>query len=241
MSAHALPRDKAPDAGGPGWRTPIAWALLVGWLGVTAWVFWWLELGGLRSLAEDAESRERLALFQADRLDPLALDHLGEAGASAAPGAVVVHFRDPSCQCNAEADAHFLSLIARHQGRGVVFAVADPPGTAASPARGLERLPRLPSAEVARLWRGLPALPVAAVFDAQGKPVYVGPYANATRCSTARGGPVEAALARAEQGRRETGTAGLALGCFCERRPVAVARLGPGSLPNPQTGENVTW
>lgn len=223
MNAQALSRENTAVPAAQGWRTPLAWGLLLAWLGVTAWVFWWLEFGGLRRFAPDERARERLALFRTERLDPLAVGHVGQEGEGEAARAVVVHFRDPACACNAEADAHFLSLVSRHQGRGVTFVIADPPGEAPSPARGLERLPRLPATEVARLWRGLPALPAAAVFDTAGRPVYVGPYANAARCSTARGGPVEAALATAERGAGPLAGGELALGCFCERRPTALA------------------
>jgi hypothetical protein len=196
-------------------------ALLALWLGGTAWAFWRVEVAPLRPFATGPEAMERLARFPHRQLDPAAVDGLLAAGGPTR--AVVVHLRDPACPCTAAADAHFEALRLRHGGDAVVFAVADAPGSAAQPARGLGRLPRLSADAAARLWDTVPAAPAAAVFDGRGVPLYLGPYADGGWCSAARGGPVDAVLAAARDGQSLPVTGGLATGCFCDRTSTAAS------------------
>ncbi|MCW5624600.1 MAG: hypothetical protein KIT73_07800, partial [Burkholderiales bacterium] len=152
-------------------------------------------------------------------LDPDAVARLQSGQGGAAPF-VVVHLRDGGCACNRAADEHFLALQALYPAHDVVFAVSDAPGHAMSTA--LERLPSLTAAESERLWRNLPATPAVAVFDPAGRPVYLGPYADIARCSTARGGPVEAAVMNPlRQSPDAPSPIVAALGCFCSRGPRA--------------------
>jgi hypothetical protein len=210
-------------------RKLAAAGLFVTWLGVTAWLFWQWQATGLGPAVADGAAGDQFAQFDATRLDPGAVARL-QTTAGAAARTVVVHLRDPGCACSRIADEHFLALVARHQADGVIFAVAEAPGPRATPARGMERLPHLTPAESELLWRNLPAAPAAAVFDASGRPVYLGP------CSTARGGPVEAAVAKAASESELAGPRPAAMmGCFCNRdqppaRHTALA-TATGELP----------
>jgi hypothetical protein len=202
-------------------RKLAAAGLFVTWLGVTAWLFWQWQATGLGPPLADGAAGDQFAQFDATRLDASAVVRL-QSVSGAASRTVVVHLRDPGCACSRVADEHFLALVARHQADSVIFAVAEAPGPRVTPARGMERLPHLTPAESELLWRNLPAAPAAAVFDPSGRPVYLGPYADIARCSTARGGPVEAAVAKSA---RETELAGprpaAMMGCFCNRSQQA--------------------
>lgn len=198
-------------------RKLAAAGLFVAWLGVTAWLFWQWQTNGLGPEAEGSKAGEQFAQFDAGRLDASAVARLQPV-----PGApsrtVVVHLRDASCACSRVADEHFLALVARHQADGVIFAVAEAPGPASAPTRGIERLPRLTPAESELLWCNLLVVLVAVVFDPAGRPVYLGPYADIARCSTARGGPVEAAVAKSVRSvALATPRSAAMMGCFCNR------------------------
>lgn len=198
-------------------RKLAAAGLFVTWLGVTAWLFWQWQATGLEPTIVDGAAGDRFAQFDANRLDSGAVARLQSVPGAAAP-TVVVHLRDPGCACSRIADEHFLALVTRHQADGVIFTVAEAPGPRTTPARGMERLPRLTPAESELLWRNLPAAPAAAVFDPAGRPVYLGPYADLSRCSTARGGPVEAAVAKSARATELAGPRPAAMmGCFCNR------------------------
>lgn len=225
-------------AAGTGERRKLAAAgLFVAWLGVTAWLFWQWQTTGLGPGMEAGTAGEQFAQFDAGRLDSSAVARL-----QSVPGTpsrtVVVHLRDSSCACSRVADEHFLALVARHQADGVIFAVAEAPGPVSSPARGIERLPRLTPAEAELLWRNLPAAPAAAVFDPAGRPVYLGPYADIARCSTARGGPVEAAVAKSVRSSDQaTPRAAAMMGCFCNRGSHGSAlRTALAAEPTPAAG-----
>jgi hypothetical protein len=198
-------------------RKLAAAGLFVAWLGVTAWLFWQWQATGLGPAVADGAAGDQFAQFDATRLDSSAVLRLQSAH-GAASRTVVVHLRDPGCACSRVADEHFLALVARHQADGVIFAVAEAPGPRGTPTRGMERLPHLTPAESELLWRNLPAAPAAAVFDPSGRPVYLGPYADIARCSTARGGPVEAAVAKSTRETERAGPRPVAMmGCFCNR------------------------
>lgn len=166
------------------------------------------------------------------RFDPAVLDgtvvagYLRENGMAGRSRAVVVHFHDPDCPCATLADARFLALKTRHVGDDVVFAVVEPAHGTERPARGLERLPRLPADAGARLWPALPATPAIAVFDGEGRPIYLGPYADGPTCSTAHGGAVDAVLANLLSGRGSAWQAMTTSGCVCP-----ASRPGLGGEP----------
>jgi len=158
--------------------------------------------------------------FDASVLDPTVIrSYLTENGMAGRVRAVVVHLRDGSCPCSTLGDARFLALRTRHVGEDVVFATAEAPWSAGDPVRGLERLPRLPTEAAARLWTNLPAAPAVAVFDGQGTPMFLGPYAEGAHCSAVHGGRAEAALAAAGSGSgSQAMIPGEAAGCVCDTR-----------------------
>jgi hypothetical protein len=200
---------------GERWRVAAA-GLLVAWLGTTAWLFWTLETTGLPPPGSGNPATQAVAVF-----DPGRMDSQGVVAVSAEGGAsarvTVVHLRDAACSCTRAADAHFEALVRRHRDTGIVFAIADAPGTLGAPIRGLAHLPRIAAADAKRIWRDLPSAPAVAVFDAVGQPVYLGPYADAARCGAARGGLAEAALAAVLDFRRTPSRPLLATGCFCKQ------------------------
>lgn len=199
-----------------GLRRLAAVALVAAWLGATAWLFWKVETTGLQQAITGAPASEGLAIFDAGSLDGSAALSVS-ARLGAVSRATVVHLRDPACPCTAAADEHFEALVKRHGNDGVVFAVADAPGAPALPIRGLEQLPRMSVIDAGRLWRDLPSAPAVAVFDATGRPIYLGPYADAARCGASRGGAADAALAAALDARGAPPIPLLAMGCFCKQ------------------------
>jgi Domain of unknown function (DUF6436) len=202
-----------------GWRLASA-GLLAAWLGTTAWLFWKLETTGLPLAGSESPAAEGLAIFDPGSLDPAAVVAVS-AGIGGSSRAMVVHLRDAACPCTGAADEHFEALVRRHWNAGVVFAIADAPGTRPAPIRGLEHLPRMAAPDAERLWRDLPSAPAVAVFNAVGRPVYLGPYADTARCGAARGGAAEAALAATLDGRGVPSMPVLTAGCFCRQVPGA--------------------
>ena len=157
--------------------------------------------------------------FDAAALDPDVMHRfLLENGMTGSVRAVVVHFRDGNCPCTTLADARFLALMTRHAGADVVFATAEAPGAGGGRVRGLERLPRLSPEASARLWQALPAAPAVAVFDGEGRPRFLGPYAEGAHCSASHGGKVEATLAGIDGTSAVAGKAIEAAGCVCDAR-----------------------
>lgn len=155
--------------------------------------------------------------FEAGALDPSVIrGYLLENGMAGRVRAVVVHFRDGSCPCATLGDARFLALRTRHIGEDVIFATAEAPGGNSDPVRGLERLPRLPPEAAAQLWSTLPAAPGVAVFDGQGTPLFVGPYAEGEHCSAAHGGRAEAALANIGNESAVPMPSSATAGCVCD-------------------------
>lgn len=155
--------------------------------------------------------------FDTAALDPSVIrGYLVENGMAGRVRAVVVHFRDGSCPCSTLGDARFLALRTRHVGEDVIFATAESPRGSSEPVRGLERLPRLPAEASARLWAALPAAPAVAVFDGEGKPLFLGPYAEGEHCSAAHGGRAEAALANIGADPKVPMPLGEAAGCVCD-------------------------
>ncbi|MFO1321819.1 MAG: DUF6436 domain-containing protein [Burkholderiales bacterium] len=172
----------------------VAAVFTMGALGIGLTLTRVLEHAGRR--AEPIQVVGSFATFDAARLDAAALGaFLQDHRTAAPPRALVVHFRDPGCECSRRADHRFLALAQRQSGRNVQFAFSDPPGVHHEPERGLDRLAQLPPGPAARLWRDLPTAPAIAVFDGFGRPLYVGPYADGRNCSAERGGAVEATLA----------------------------------------------
>lgn len=234
MKARSM--DNSRKAARTGLRRLAAVALVAAWLGTTAWLFWKVETTGLQPAGSGAQASEGLAIFDAGSLDGSAALSVS-ASLGTASRATVVHLRDPACPCTGAADEHFEALVKRHGNDGVVFAVADAPGASPLPIRGLEQLSRLSTVDARRLWRDLPSAPAVAVFDADGRPVYLGPYADAARCGASRGGAADAALAAALDARGTPPIPLLAMGCFCKQ----AAGVGNSGLLQAALQETSNW
>lgn len=182
----------APDALAA--TRPWQLAIVACWLASTALAFWWY---GLRDRGTPAASA-RVAAF-----DPVqghdAPQWLAARLTGAAPGPqplTLVHLRDPDCGCNQAADTQVEDLRRQYAARGLRVA------TVAVHAGG----PQAP--------RWLSATPAAALLDADGALLYLGPVADAGFCSR-RATPVSRALDSAIAGVRAPARPTLATGCFC--------------------------
>ena len=213
-STAATPRDRLPA------QSPIRrgyrWSVLLAMLAVALLVFVaWVVFDRFSHSRSSVASRP--VHFDTAAMDPSVIrGYLLENGMAGRVRAVVVHFRDGSCPCSTLGDARFLALRTRHVGEDVIFATAESPRGSSDPVRGLERLPRLPPEVAARLWSALPAAPAVAVFDGQGTPLFVGPYAEGEHCSAAHGGRAEAALANIGSDPPVPMPLGEAAGCVCD-------------------------
>lgn len=157
-------------------------------------------VGGLTSYAE------RAVLFgDADlRLPPGLAGNTGRIR--------VVHFWDPDCRCNKETDAHLNYLIQMYRNRNVDFYSVRRPGTQGQLARfiqgKLKPLDRIEGVE------RLPASPSMAIWGADGKLAYAGPYSEGLVCSSSNSF-VEPILDKLVAGQRVEPFSMVAVGCYC--------------------------
>lgn len=124
----------------------------------------------------------------------------------------LVHFWDPSCPCSASNLAHLAEIVKHFAPLGVAFYSVQKPGSSGQLPAALSALRALP--ELAGLEQ-LPASPAAAIWNAQGELVYIGPYSEGASCSLGNGF-VEPILEAVLAGRPVKANAGLAVACFCD-------------------------
>ncbi len=215
-------------------RTLTTAALVALCLVTVAYMVWNPAMSGLPFDGLGHDDRERVAVFDPELLDAAAVAPL-RAAAGSTPHAVVVHLRDPACPCTRAADEQFAALVRRSQGSGTVFAIADAPGSTGGAVNGLENIPRLDPDHARRLWHGLVAAPAVAVFEADGRPAFLGPYADVDRCRALVDGPIDPMTAAAQSEEQSSALPLVAVGCFCkhESRPFSaeLQALGPGPDP----------
>ncbi|WP_454726703.1 MULTISPECIES: DUF6436 domain-containing protein [Cupriavidus] len=133
----------------------------------------------------------------------------------------VVHFWDPGCTtCNKETDAHLNYLIQMYRHAGIDFYSVQKPGTHGALAPFL-RGKLKPLAGIEGMER-LPASPSMAIWAADGKLAYAGPYSAGLVCSSTNSF-VEPILDRLVAGQRVTPQPMLAVGCYC---PWSTAAAG---------------
>ena len=75
-------------------RRFVTWTLLVGWLGPTAWAFWWFDGQHRRAFTDSVAPYVGFADRTALPPELLAALHGGQAA-----GVTLVHFRDAACPC----------------------------------------------------------------------------------------------------------------------------------------------
>lgn len=125
----------------------------------------------------------------------------------------VVHFWDPACgRCNRETSAHLRYLIGMYRRAGVDFYSVRRPGTQGElpdylrgrlqPLDGIEGMARIP------------ASPSVAIWDADGRLAYAGPYSLGMVCTSANSF-VEPVIDKLLAGERVVPSGILAVGCYC--------------------------
>ncbi len=179
-------------------KSTLACVFALIWVIGLAGLYWWYTSRYIRPFGEDTT-----VLFEAGVLKlPAAI---------AGPGRVrVVHFWDPPCPCNVGNQQHLTELIARFAGE-VDFYVWQKPGSHGQlpeSLQALKPLQTLPGAEY------MSASPAVAIWNAEGRLAYLGPYSEGAVCTSANSfiePVIEALLA----GRPVDSTATLAVGCYC--------------------------
>ncbi|WP_059415259.1 DUF6436 domain-containing protein [Cupriavidus basilensis] len=158
-------------------------------------------VGGLRTYADRA-----VVFGDADlRLPPELAGNTGRIR--------VVHFWDPDCTtCNKETDAHLNYLMQMYRNARVDFYSVQKPGTHGVLAPFLQGKLR-PLARIEGMER-LPASPSMAIWAADGRLAYAGPYSQGLVCSSANSF-VEPILDKLVAGQRVEPFSMLAVGCYC--------------------------
>jgi hypothetical protein len=176
----------------------VAAAAVLG-AGVGLWRYF--GVGGLTNYAERA-----VVFGDADlRLPPQLAGNTGRIR--------VVHFWDPECTtCNKETDAHLNYLVQIYRNANIDFYSVRKPGTKGElpsflsgklkPLAGIEGMERIP------------ASPSMAIWAADGKLAYAGPYSQGLVCSSANSF-VEPILDRLVAGEHVEPMPMLAVGCYC--------------------------
>ena len=183
------------------WRQGSWWVLLMLLVAGLSGAWWWLE-------GQHERTFERPAYF--------------EGGSVVGPFAVgqiqVLHVWQDDCPCNAGHEAYIGEMTRRFSEQGVRFARAGSlPG-----GRGdiLEGLPYwlLPTA-----WAEWPGGPSVAIWDADGRLVYVGPYSDGASCNQ-DSSFIEPVLQALLQGRTVNAARYDTLACLCELDEQAFER-----------------
>jgi hypothetical protein len=182
----------------------LSWGLVISWLLIMAFAFWWFELRWYQQV--DFQYSD--ALFDSSQM----LDEQ-IAGNSDQSAAIVVHYYDPKCPCTRFNNEHVLELITTYQAKGVHFMVKVPDEAAKRSAQGVFGDVEV---QVISASSAPSASPAALVVDAQGLPVYVGPYSPGAVCTSKSGDFVGLALDDMLSGKDFKQTVNLANGCFCQ-------------------------
>ncbi|RDK06924.1 thiol-disulfide isomerase [Cupriavidus lacunae] len=124
----------------------------------------------------------------------------------------VVHFWDPDCTCNKETDAHLNYLIQMYRNANVDFYSVQKPRTHGQLAAFL-RGKLKPLAKIEGMQR-LPATPSMAIWAANGKLAYAGPYSAGLVCSSTNSF-VEPILDKLIAGQEVKPMGMMAVGCYC--------------------------
>ncbi|MGF6447669.1 hypothetical protein QF001_004541 [Paraburkholderia youngii] len=125
----------------------------------------------------------------------------------------VVHFWDPDCaSCNENTDAHLNYLITMFRGADIDFYSVRKPGTHGQlPAFLRGKLKPLPGIEG---MERIPASPAIAIWAADGKLAYAGPYSAGLVCSS-NNSFVEPILDKLVAGAHVEPAPMVAVGCYC--------------------------
>ncbi|KJJ96627.1 thiol-disulfide isomerase [Pseudomonas sp. 21] len=179
-------------------KSLLTWLIAALCLGALLATYWWYENRFIRPFSQQPQ------LFSGD--------HLMLPAQLAGPGKIrLVHFWDPACPCNVGNQQHLAELIQRFGPQGVEFFAVQKPGSRGhlpDTLNAMRALDSLPGAEQ------LPASPAVAIWDAQGKLAYFGPYSEGAVC-TSGNSFIEPILDALVGGRQVHATHTLAVGCYC--------------------------
>lgn len=172
-------------------RRALLVTLAVCWAAGLGWAWWWFD-------GYHARTFEGVAHFAAAQVDP-----------PFAPGQIqVMHVWQAGCPCNAGHEAYIADMTRRFSAQGVQFVRS---GSQAAPGGALSELPYWPLPAGWSDWPGGPAL---AIWDAQGKLAYVGPYSDGASCNS-DSSFVEPVLRTLQQGRAVAITRQDTVACLC--------------------------
>ncbi len=191
----------------------MSWTLLLGWLGTTAWAFWWFD--GQYRQAFTASVAPFVRFAESAELPPELLAALrpGYDGA----GVTLVHFRDVACPCARFNAPHVADIADRYRQQGLHLITVD-----ATDTRGVAG--RLAA------WLPVPSSPAALVVDAEGRIAYFGPYSAGAGCFTGSGTYVERAIERALAGPTKAQMNLFNVGCYCAWPGVITATAQPDGV-----------
>ncbi|NLY58798.1 MAG: thiol-disulfide isomerase [Gammaproteobacteria bacterium] len=183
------------------WRRGLTGALAVIWILGLGWAWWWLD-------GRHARDFQRPAYF----------DGVEVAGPYASGQIQVLHVWQNGCPCNAGHEAYITDMIQLFSAQGVRFARAGSlPG-----GRG-DILGELPHWPLPQQWADWPGGPSVAIWDADGKLAYVGPYSDGASCNQ-DSSFIEPVLRALLQGRTVNAARYDTLACLCELDAEAFAR-----------------
>ena len=170
-------------------------AFIICWLLGTVFAFWWHGPGNRYA----SGSPSSVAEFDATRNPDMVRWLVARSPASfdSTTALTLLQLRDPRCTCNRGTDPKFDALRRKYAARGIrVETIAVDRATRGAPA-----------------W--LAATPAAALLDAKGTVLYLGPIDDTAFCSRAATTPVERALDSALAGSPVPARPMLVTGCFC--------------------------
>lgn len=205
-------------------RRRVAWAgALVGlWLAGSALGFWWFTMKDLRSFVPRANLGAQAFDGQAVAagLEAALAAQRRRDGDGDSARATVLHFWDQGCACSRFNQDHVRQLSQHYQRAGVRFLVLDGrthdgEQVDLAEAFGNAVEPYLANSD-ALAGLGIPASPAAAVFDADGRLAYFGPYSEGAACLAGNGDFVEQVLDKLLAGQRPQQMNTAAFGCFCD-------------------------
>ncbi|WP_139309793.1 DUF6436 domain-containing protein [Teredinibacter haidensis] len=176
-------------------------ALLVAtWALLTLLTFWWYDIRLLRPFAETT------VFFEAKSI-AVPQEFLGKASVK------VVHFYEPGCYCNGPNLEHLEKLIQLYGEKNIEFFVLhkEKPKVHSSVADSLLVVDAATNHELYQL---VPSSPGVAIWDANNKLTYFGPYSLGPTCNSPDGF-VEGVLDDLILGRSPVVTSTIGSGCFC--------------------------
>lgn len=183
------------------WRRSLLGLAFIGWGIALIWAYWWFD-------GRHGTVFERPAYFDGVPVTPPFL-----------PGQIqVVHIEQADCPCNAGHQAYIRDMMKRFSDQGVLFARAGTINIGQN-----HTLAELPHWLLPQAWADWPGGPSVAIWDAQGRLAYVGPYSDGASCNS-DSSFIEPVLKALLQGRQVNITRQDTVSCLCELEDEAFAQ-----------------